>query len=308
MLTPAETRTVVATAVAAPSVHNTQPWLFAPRRDGLEVRADRRRALARQDPDGRELLLSCGAASLHAELAVRGLGRSCRPELLPDPDRPDVVARLVVGGHAPATEAELRLLRAVPRRHTDRGAFADEPVPVPLLHDLGRAARAEGAWLQVLSTAELLELALWQAHAAAAVRGDADALAERTAWLRDTPDADDGVPVATAPGWAAGELGPRAVRGGTTDAVLVLGTGGDDRLDWVHAGRALARVLLTATAAGLVAAPATLALELPTVRHGLTAALALLGAPQVVLRAGWPAGLLPGTTGRRPVDEVLLPA
>lgn len=308
MLTASEVRSVVETAVTAPSVHNTQPWSFAPRADGLDVLVDERRALPHQDPAGRELVLSCGAASLHAELAVRGLGRACRSRLLPDPERPEVVARLVVDGSEPPTEEELRLLEAVPRRHTDRGAFADWPVPVPVLDALGRAAAVEGAWLQVLSTADMLELAVWQAHAQADLLADDDALAERAAWARDTAGTPDGLPAEDVPGWAAGRRAQGTVRHvppAAEDLVLVLGTARDDRLSWVRAGRALDRVLLTATHEGLVAAPATLVLELPTVRRGLSAALALRGAPQMVLRAGYPSGVAGARPGRRPVEDVL---
>jgi hypothetical protein len=199
-------------------------------------------------------------------------------------------------------------LTAVPRRHTERGPYADEPVPVELLQRLGDRAAEDGAWLQVLTPADMLELALLQAHAQEAVLADPAALAERASWGR-AGAAPDGMPEAFVPGWAAGSAGRSAVRLGTAsvlDVVLVLGTAGDDRRSWVRAGRALARVLLEATASALVVAPATLALELPTVRRVLTSTLRLHGAPQMVLRAGYPSGLARPPAGRRPVDEVLL--
>lgn len=132
------------------------------------------------------------------------------------------------------------------------------------------------------------------------------ALRERASWARTSPRPDDGVPADLVPGIGpAGSASP-AVRsdGSVPDVVLVLGTTGDERRDWVRAGRALAQVLLEGTCAGLVTAPATLAL--PAVRDALIAALALHGAPQRVLRTGCPAG--PGTAqvGRRGVENVLL--
>jgi hypothetical protein len=308
MLSPSEIRSVVEQAIAAPSVHNTQPWLFDAHADRIDVLTDPSRALLHQDPDGRELYLSCGAASLHAELAVRGLGRACDARLLPDATRPEVVARLSIGPALPPTEEEVELLEAVPRRHTDRSPFADWPIPVHVLDDLGGAAEREGAWLQVLSTTDILELALLQAHAQAELAADAAGLDERGAWARDEVEPADGVPVPHVPGWPAGGSGGTAVRCSppTAELVLVLGSDADDRRAWVQAGRALARVLLTGTAAGLVAAPATLPLEMPAVRHALATALALRGSPQVVLRTGYPAGLGTARAGRRPVDEVLV--
>jgi Nitroreductase family len=308
MLTPDQIRAVVETATLAPSVHNSQPWRFTCDGTRVDVHADPARALPRQDPDGRELLISCGAASLLAELAVRGLGRSCTVEVLPDPLDPHLVARVVVGDESRPSAQDERLLVAVPRRHTDRGPYADEPVPVELLQRLGDLAAQESTWVQVLTTADVLELAVLQAHAQQALLADAQALQERAAWGR-TGAGPDGMPAALVPGWAAGSATSAPVRVGpdsVLDVVLVLGTGDDDRASWVRAGRALARVLLEATASGLVVAPATLALEMPTVRRALTATLGLRGAPQMVLRTGYPSGLALPPTGRRPVAEVLL--
>jgi nitroreductase len=309
MLSPNEIRRVVEQAIAAPSVHNTQPWLFDARAERIDVLTDPRRALPCQDPAGRELVISCGAASMHADLAVRGLGHASQVRLLPDPDRPELVARLVVGDHEPPSDDDLRLLQAAPYRHTDRSPFADWPVALDVLDELGAAAEHEGAWLQVLSTADMLELALWQAHARAELASDDAALSERAAWARADDEPADGVPGRFVPGWPAGGAAGDASRfppATAADLVLVLGCSGDDRASWVRAGRALARVLLTGTAAGLVAAPATLALELPAIRHALSAGLALRGFPQMVLRTGYPAGTGTPRTGRRSVDDVLV--
>lgn len=310
MLTAAQSRDVIATATAAPSVHNSQPWLFTVEPHVLTVLADPRRALHRQDPDGRELLLSCGAATQHGQLAVRSLGRSGEVTVLRADAAADVVAEVSLLPGPPQTDAERRLLDAVPRRHTDRSAFADWPVPVEVLDRLLAAAEREGAWLQVLTTADVLELALLQAHAQAALRSDLPAVRERAAWARTSARPVDGVPAHLLPGFGSAGTAPAAVRsdGSVPDVVLVLGTARDDRQEWVRAGRALGRVLLEATCAGLVAAPATLALEMPTVRDALTSALSLHGAPQMVLRSGYPAGSGTEQVGRRGVEDVLLPS
>lgn len=305
MLSPSQAHSVVEAATAAPSVHNSQPWLFAVLPDRVQVRADRSRLLPRQDPAGREMHISCGAASLNAQLALRALGMTGTPTLLSEPD---VVAELALVHAVPATAHELRLLAAVPRRHTDRSAFSDEPVSSHVLARLEQAAETEGAWLQVLSTGDMLELAVLQAHAQASLRADDEARQERAAWARDEPTPADGLPADLVPGWAPrNSASPVARETSLRDVVLVLGTAGDEPVDWVRSGRALARVLLEATDAGLVAAPATLTLELPTVRDALRGVLALQGAPQMVLRTGYPSGLGTARTGRRPVEQVLVP-
>jgi nitroreductase len=76
----------------APSVHNTQPWWFGVREAGLSLHADVDRRLDVADPDGREMLISCGAALFTLCLAARRLGLVTEVRLLPDSDRPGLMA------------------------------------------------------------------------------------------------------------------------------------------------------------------------------------------------------------------------
>ena len=68
--TRSEVERAVSHGVRAPSIHNTQPWRWRYRHGVLDLFADRTRQLPALDPDGRSLLLSCGAA---LELARLGL-------------------------------------------------------------------------------------------------------------------------------------------------------------------------------------------------------------------------------------------
>src|SRR6266545_2243593 len=61
----------VQAAVAAPSLHNSQPWRFRIRNGGVDVYADRTRQLEVIDPSGRELLISVGAAVFNLRVAIR---------------------------------------------------------------------------------------------------------------------------------------------------------------------------------------------------------------------------------------------
>src|SRR6185312_4888960 len=71
--------------------------------------------------------------------------------------------------------------------------------------------------------------------------------------------------------------------------VILLGTGSDSRAAWLASGRALGRVLLRATAAGLAASPLTQALDWPATRERLRERLRLVGYAQMLLRMGYPA-------------------
>src|SRR6266508_3751998 len=64
----------VQAAVAAPSLHNSQPWRFRIRNGGVDVYADRTRQLEVIDPSGRELLISVGAAVFNLRVAIRQQG------------------------------------------------------------------------------------------------------------------------------------------------------------------------------------------------------------------------------------------
>src|SRR6516225_5552136 len=94
---------MLAIASRAPSVHNTQPWRFAVGPHAIDLYADAERQLS-QDREGRELLISCGAALFGLRLAVRGLGYLPAVRLLPDPSRPALLARVALGPEEPATE------------------------------------------------------------------------------------------------------------------------------------------------------------------------------------------------------------
>src|SRR5438105_13745242 len=88
------TSQVVAEAIWAPSVNNTQPWRFSVNDHELCLHADAERKLAVADPDGREMLISCGAALFTVRLALRSLGYVPSVLVLPDPGDPLLVARV----------------------------------------------------------------------------------------------------------------------------------------------------------------------------------------------------------------------
>jgi nitroreductase len=329
-----ELRSVVDLATKAPSVHNTQPWRFAGHAGpggelaGIDVFADRQRALEVLDPEGRDLHLSCGAAIEFARLGVRALGTACSVHLLPEGDQPDHLAFVEAGGAEPLKEEEARLLAAVPDRYTERKAFDSVPVPEELVKSMEAAAAGVGAWLHALGDhADEVTLAVLLARSDDIEREDEGYEAELARWLNRPAEAGDGIPPsavasvrdrasslrlrdmgagasAEEPEPSAGEE-PPLPRPAEHPLVCIIGTLGDDRLAWLQAGQALGRVLLEAAAAGVQASPMTQVTEVSSVRLMLAAGLRLVGHPQIVLRMGYAHGH--PTAPRRSVESVLDP-
>jgi hypothetical protein len=307
---------LISMAARAPSVHNTQPWRFRVDPDAAELWSDPRRKL-RADPSGREMLISCGAALFGLRLAVRSLGYLPVTELLPDPARLRLMARVSTGAATPMNSLERRMLDAVPHRHTHRGPFASGPLPHGLLAGLQHDALAEGATL-TLVTGGLAYGRLEQIAAAAARRQGADprTRAEIRRWTRIAADtAQDGIPVtalASSTGRPAGrlpqrdfDLGRDITRlpsgGAPPAATAVLLTSGDCRADWLRAGQALYRLLLHAASQGVSASLYTQPLEDAITRNLISRQLALRGRPQMLLQLG-PATTA-SLTARRPPGE-----
>jgi nitroreductase len=304
-------------AQRAPSVFNTQPWHWRVASHSLDLLSDPERRLTVTDPAGRQLLLSCGAALHHARLGLAAAGRSVSVARFPDPASPDLLARIEVHGHADPDPQVRQLRGAIPRRRTDRRAFAAAPVPAAALERLATAAGDEGIGLYVVPDEQVPVLAEAAAGAAAAERADPAYQRSLAEWTNRPPDRGDGVP----PGTAV-ETGPRRVPvrdfapGGSPG--LAVGTGddtgaaysilcgdGDAPVDWLRAGEAVSAVLLTAVVEGLAVAPMSDVLEVADSRRRVRGLLPA-GRPYLVLRIGVPVGdeATPPTPRRRP-DAVI---
>lgn len=112
--------TLVRAAILASNPHNSQPWIFRVGAESIDIYADMARTIGTVDPLLRELHIGLGCAIENAMLAAAPNGYAARLALLPDPADPTYVARVTL---APAAARSSGLYEAIPRRHTNRGAY-----------------------------------------------------------------------------------------------------------------------------------------------------------------------------------------
>jgi hypothetical protein len=315
-----QARYLAGVARRAPSLHNTQPWRFTVSGDAIELQADASRQLS-VDPDGREMLISCGAALYGLRLAVRSLGYLPEVEILPPPAWQRRLARVRLGPAAPMTADERKMLAAVPHRHTHRGPFEAGPLPAGLFARLRDDARAEGTTLTQIEPGPALRR-LTAVVAAAGRRQDHDprSRAEISRWSHGvTSPARDGVPAhafPAEPGRTPARLPQRDFDLGRGLGLLPAGdppppvtaalfTPGDSERDWLQAGEALHRLLLRAAAEWVFARLNTQPLEDPLTRTLIREGLELPGAPQMLLALGVSRTAHP--TARRPAADLIGP-
>ncbi len=314
---------VTGSAIWAPSVHNTQPWRFTVHGTELALHADRQRQLCIADPSGREMLISCGAALFTAKLALRALGFAADSLVLPDPADPLLVARLRWRRREPLTLAEELLFNQVTRRRTHRGGFEPVPLAPGLLGVLRMGAIRDGAALRVASDdgsraalADVVQTAdLVQHLDGAYLRELADWAPPPGSMRTDgvSPSAYPARPERTSPyfpvrdfarghGWGLPSCSP-AGPASYVGTVCVLTTPDDTPADWVNAGHALQRTLLTASAYGAAAALYSQPIEVAWLRQVLRAQIGSGSHPQLVLRLG--TVIQNAVSVRRPLGSVL---
>ena len=306
----------------APSVHNTQPWRWLVGDTSLHLMADRTRGVPVTDPDGRDLLLSCGAALHHLRVSFAALGWGAAVRYFPDEHDPDHLAVIKTRPLEPA-EDDIALARAISRRRTDRRRSTSWPVPAEHVDLMVlRAGRAGALLVPVSDGATRWQLTRAIDRAALRQADSADYRSELAAWSRSSFTAQDGVLTASGPpgplrhddvvmrSFPGGRLGDAPTGRGEEDGVqlLVVASLDDDPVSVLRAGEATSAALLTATNLGLATCPLSQPLEITDTR-AIVRDQVLDGAtqPQLILRVGWAptsAPALPRSPVRRTEDTV----
>ncbi len=312
-------------ATLAPSTHNTQPWKFSVTEHGIEVYADYSRRLPAADPNGRELLISMGAAIFNLRVAAAHFGLACRVDYNHSGSSEQPLAYVGLtpappGGHPDSVQGVL--FPAIVRRYTNRSPFLVSRIPASVLARL-REFRESGQVVITISVdgrmnqriADLVGEADRLQHSDQSYRRD---IAE---WIRSGwTSRPDGLPghvlgsgvLGSAIGpWATRVLDLGRIRAARDKNLcidapgLVVVSSEDSVPDWLAAGEALERLLLTITLDGLQCSYFNMPIQVPALRVQLRAMLGLASWPQVLLRIGYSLAE-PVHTPRRPLDEVLV--
>ena len=305
-------------ACRAPSLHNSQPWLWVADGDRLDLFLEPTRAV-HNDRSGREALMSCGAVLDHLRVAMAAAGWEAAIERFPSPDDPDHLARVTLVPADRVTEGHRRRADAILVRRTDRLPFLaptdwegfeavlrdsldDSVVRLQALPDEVRPKLAEAAQLT-----ESLHLYDWAYHA-------------ELDWWTAPFEVWDGIPQSSLISAAESDrvdLGRsfrvtsneerRTEIGDDRAKVLMLSTDTDSRTDILSCGEALSTVLLECAAVGLSTCPLTNLTELPASREILAAVTGHSDLPQVLIRVGVAPALdeVAPPTPRRPLADVL---
>ncbi len=310
-------------AILAPSSHNAQPWRFKLYDETVEIYADRSRSLPISDPKDRELIISCGSALFFLRVALCYFRWTSEFELLPDPQQPDLLARVRLGQHNTPCSAYAALLDAIPKRRTTRLPFESRLLPSSLLDTLEAAVDEEQGWVHVVNNKERAPIAQLIMEGDRLQMADKSFRKELATWIHSRRSNNhDGIPgynvgmpsllnlasVGYALAVRTFDMGngvaashEKLVTG--SPALLVLGTDEDTPTAWLNIGQALASVLLWTSADGVTTSYLNQPCEVEKLREKLRQTIGHKGFPQLLLRLGYGPTVPP--TPRRGLKEVL---
>lgn len=305
---------LIASAILAPSSHNTQPWRFKIREGGIDLFADRTRTMQQNDADGRELTISCGCALFNLRVAAAWMGLHTHVQVMNAWRDDDLLAHISFS-HAEIRSPEADLCAAIYTRHTNRKHFDSTPLSPQLVQKLRAAAAEEHASLEVLGSNQQR-----MAVASLIAEGDTEQWAnpewrrELANWMKPSREGD-GLQISTLTAPLV-QLAVRSVNMGERVAdqdreimyeaplLTVLTTRHDTPAGWLHAGQALERMLLTAQLEGVQASFLNQPIQVATLRPQLREISGGTGHPQMLIRWGVPLEQVPASP-RRPLAKVM---
>jgi hypothetical protein len=273
-----------------------QPWIFEVSGNRILLRADRTKSLRANDPEDRELTMSCGGALMILRVAAAAEGLSTSIQLLPESEDADLLAAVELRISDEDEPPLVELRATIEERRIHREHFSCKDLSNKTIAMLRDAAKQEDAWLETLTEKDVRQdVADLIAEADAAQWEDADWRHELTASMHPRRKEDR----LTVPNLVAtlARVVTRPFGGGGTAEVsrliedspllAVLGTEGDGPGNWLNAGQALQRVLLVARANGLYVSFLNQPVQVASLRPKLQGILGRSGFPQTLFRLGY---------------------
>lgn len=314
-----EFQDLVRYATLAANGHNTQPWIFRQRGQGVDILPDFSRHTPAVDPDDHHLFASLGCATENLQLAAQARGRVGEPLFDPTGDG------MVQVDLNPGEMRDDPLFAAIPARQCSRVSYDGRSTTPDVVGRLALAANRYGVnAIFVTDQAKMEEVLSLVVEGNSRQIDDPAFVTELKDWLRFNPTSAvttrDGLYSAcsgnpTVPSW----LGPltfdlfftkdaenaKYVEHIRSSAGLVIFVAAsDDKEGWVNAGRAYQRFALQATVEGLKNAFVNQAVEVRAMRQRLQDLLGLGDQrPNLVVRYGY--GPTMPKSLRRPATEVI---
>ena len=338
---------LVRAAILAASPHNTQPWLFKVTNSSIELYIDTNRNVGGLDPYLREGHIGMGCALENLMLAAAAEGHQATVTLFPGKlgsiavdSKPQLLARIDL---VPGKREESEQYDAIPRRHTNRGAYIPQkPVPSEFFDALSHLTVNEPDVKLFLFTGDADRQKITEISSAAntEIYSDPDVVRGSDRWIRIswsevqkfrdglTIDAFGLPPIAAAvskmmPLWMLQRVASQGEKDRYSELMLSAPLIGiiavQDRYDreqCLRAGRIWQRAHLLATARGLAGRPCNEAVEMidhekalrkPAQRAGMLAQVLGDSAwqPTFLFYMGYPT--LPARASpRRPIENVVL--
>ena len=297
-------------AMLAPSSHNAQPWKFATKNYRLLLLADRSRGLPVADGDRREMHISLGCALENLLIAAGHFGYACEVEYFPQPDDPDLIARVGLVSSDGASLHHPELFEAITRRRTNRRAYESRPLSRMHERQLCACCNEGDVALELCGQGVFKSTVEDLVRRADAIRfADPGYRKELSRWIGQGsfgaawPAARVGQAVVAHfnVGAAVGRRNAAALK--SAPLVGLLSSEKDDRVSQVRVGQVFERIALAASRLSIQLQPMSQVMEIPALRSTLAITFAnSCWHPQHLFRIGYAATAARVTPRRRLED------